>query len=259
MRFAAGIEYSGQAYCGWQRLSHAPSVQATVELALSRVANHTVTCVCAGRTDSAVHAQQQVIHFDSNAVRQDHAWLLGSNSHLPDDVSILWVKPVDDEFHARFCATERRYRYVIANRPVRPAILSGRVTWVRQILNAKAMQQAGNHLLGQHDFSSFRASACEAKTAIRDVKELTLSRCGDFIYLDIRANAFLHHMVRNIAGTLISIGKGEHSSEWVEQLLQIRDRREAGITAPAHGLYLVNATYPAEWDLPGPPEPISYG
>ena len=259
MRLVAGIEYDGRAYCGWQRLSHARSVQQELEKALSSVADHPVTCVCAGRTDSGVHAQQQVVHFDTEAKRPDHAWLLGGNSHLPDDISINWVTPVDDDFHARFRATARQYRYVISNRAVRPAILSGKVSWVRSHLDVEKMQSAGLSLLGEHDFSSFRASACEANTAIRHVTDLLVSRSGEFVYLDIQANAFLHHMVRNIAGVLISIGRGERSADWAGDLLAVRDRTRGWITAPADGLYLVTARYPSRWKLPSPPEPIRFG
>ncbi len=259
MRIAAGIEYDGQAFCGWQRLSHARSVQLELEKALSKVANHPVQCICAGRTDSGVHAQQQVVHFDTRASRPDEAWVLGGNSHLPKDVSIRWAMAVDDEFHARFKAEARSYRYVILNRPVRPAILAGKVTWVRKELRHEVMQQAARHLVGEHDFSAFRAAACEASTPVRRVTRIEVSRAKDFVYLDIQANAFLHHMVRNIAGTLISIGHGDQPVDWTKELLQKKDRTQSGVTAPPDGLYFVSAHYPARWQVPPPPEPIAFG
>lgn len=259
MRIAVGIEYDGQNFCGWQRISHGRSVQAELEKAFSKVANHTVKCVCAGRTDSGVHAQQQIIHFDTEVVRPDHAWLLGGNSYLPKDVSIRWAVAVNNEFHARFKAEARSYRYVILNSPVRPAILAGKVTWVRKSLQVGAMQQAAKYLIGKHDFSSFRASGCGANTPIRHVMQAEVIRAGNFIYLDIKANAFLYHMVRNIAGMLISIGQEDNSPEWTQQLLQKKNRTKGGMTAPSDGLYLVSAHYPESWKLPQPPEPIVFG
>lgn len=259
MRIAAGIEYDGQDFCGWQRISHGRSVQAELEKALSKVADHAVHCICAGRTDSGVHAQQQIIHFDTEAMRADHAWLLGGNSYLPKDISIRWAVAVNDEFHARFKAEARSYRYVIFNNPVRPAILAGKATWVRQPLQIGAMQQAAKCLIGRHDFSSFRASGCGANTPVRHVMQTEVIRAGNFIYLDIKANAFLYHMVRNIAGVLISIGQGDNPPEWTQQLLQKKNRSQSGMTAPPDGLYLVSAHYPDNWELPPPPRPIVFG
>ncbi|HID81025.1 MAG TPA: tRNA pseudouridine(38-40) synthase TruA [Chromatiales bacterium] len=259
MRIAAGIEYDGDGFCGWQRSPNVRSVQAELEKALSKVADHAVCCVCAGRTDSGVHAQQQIIHFDSEAKRPDHAWLLGGNSALPKDISIRWVTAVNEGFHARFKAEARSYRYVIINQLVRPAILAGKVTWVRKPLQVDAMQQAAQYLVGEHDFSSFRAAACEANTPVRHVMLAEVTRAENFIYLDIKANAFLHHMVRNIAGVLISIGQGDHSPEWTQQLLQKRDRTQGGVTAPPDGLYLVSAHYPEKWGIPRSPRPIVFG
>jgi len=259
MRIAAGIEYDGHAFYGWQRLSQGRSVQAELEKALSKVADYPIQCVCAGRTDSGVHAQQQIVHFDTDVLRPDHAWLLGGNSYLPSDVSITWVQAVDANFHARFKAQARSYRYVILNRPVRSAILAGKVTWVRKPLQLELMQQAASYLIGKHDFSSFRASACEANSPVRHVIRAELIRRNDFIYLDIQANAFLHHMVRNIAGVLISIGQGDYPPEWTKQLLEKKDRTQGGMTAPPDGLYLVSAHYPESWKLPQSPEPIVFG
>jgi len=259
MRIAAGIEYDGHDFCGWQRLVQARSVQAELEKALSKVADHAVHCVCAGRTDSGVHAQQQIIHFDTEAMRPDHAWLLGGNSYLPKDISIRWIAAVKNDFHARFKAEARSYRYVILNNPVRPAILADKVTWVRKPLQVDVMQQAAQYLVGEHDFTSFRATACEANTPVRHVMRADVTRIDNFVYLDIKANAFLYHMVRNIAGVLISIGQGDHSPEWTQQLLQARDRTQGGVTAPPDGLYLVSAHYPEKWGIPRSPKPIVFG
>jgi len=245
------VEYLGSAYCGWQRLGHAPSVQACVEAALTRVAAEPVSVVCAGRTDTGVHAAGQVIHFDTAAERPEHGWLMGSNVHLPDDIALRWVKVLPDEaFHARFSARHRRYRYVILNRQGRPALLNQRAAWYRHALDVGRMQEAAQVLLGEHDFSSFRAAGCQARHAVRDIQALHISRDGDFIYLDIVANAFLHHMVRNITGSLLVVGKGEQPVAWIAELLAVRDRTLAGPTAPAAGLYFVHVDYPLEHGLP---------
>ncbi|MGB0846020.1 MAG: tRNA pseudouridine(38-40) synthase TruA [Thiolinea sp.] len=249
-RLAACVEYDGSAYCGWQRLGHAPSVQEEVERALSQVADHEVSVVCAGRTDSGVHAVGQIIHFDTTAERPIRGWLMGSNVKLPNGIALRWVQPVDSDFHARFSATARRYRYILLNRPARPALLNGRVTWNYHRLNADLMHQAAQHLLGENDFSSFRAAGCQARHARREVREITISREGDCIYVDIKANAFLHHMVRNIVGSLLAVGKGDRPAEWIADLLAVRDRTQAGVTAPADGLYFVHVDYPVQFGLP---------
>lgn len=253
MRFAAGIEYDGTAYCGWQRQPHAPSVQECVEQAFSKVANHPVEVVCAGRTDTGVHATAQVIHFDTDAQRDIRSWTLGANANLPKDIAVTWVQPVEDDFHARFGATQRQYRYVILNRETRPALLRDRVCWNHRPIDLAAMQQAAEHLKGEHDFSAFRALACQAKSPVRTVGKLDVSAEGDCIYIDIEANAFLHHMVRNIAGTLMKVGRGEASPDWVAEVLAARDRALAGITAPAGGLYFVRVQYPVQYNLPDVP------
>ncbi|WP_297527081.1 tRNA pseudouridine(38-40) synthase TruA [Thiohalobacter sp.] len=250
-RIALGIEYDGSAFNGWQSQPHAPSVQDAVEAALSRVADHRVRVVCAGRTDTGVHATAQVVHFDTHAVRERHAWVLGGNANLPDTVSILWAREVADDFHARFSARTRSYRYVILRRAARPALLARRVSWVHKALDVAPMQAAARHLLGEHDFSAFRALACQAKHPVRTIHRLELSEAGPFIHLDIEANAFLHHMVRNIAGTLMAVGSGERSPDWVAEVLAARDRALAGITAPPDGLYLVGVRYPQAFGLPG--------
>jgi len=258
VRIAAGVEYQGAGYAGWQRQAHAPSVQAQVERALSRVADHEVTVQCAGRTDSGVHAQGQVIHFDAVAQRSERSWLLGGNTHLPDDIALRWVRIVPETFHARFSAAERRYRYVILNRPNRSALLAGRVALVRQPLDVAVMHRALAPLLGEHDFSSFRAQGCQARHPNRCVLHAAASREGDLIYIDIHANAFLHHMVRNIVGSVLEVGRGARPETWLAELLALRDRRQAGVTAPAAGLYLVDVIYPGDFGLPVGPSPIGF-
>lgn len=250
MKWALGVEYLGQHYCGWQRQRHCKSVQFFVEQALSRIAAETIEVFCAGRTDTGVNAIGQVIHFETTVERPVRAWLEGANTHLPDDIRISWVKPVDKEFHARFSAFARQYRYVIFNRPVRSAVLSGRVTWERKPLNEELMHLSAQSLLGEHDFSSFRAAECQASHARREIEFVKVARRGDFVFIDIKANAFLHHMVRNIAGTLVQIGRGEAPVEWVTTLLELKDRTKATVTAPATGLYFVNAFYPSEFAIP---------
>ncbi|SDU01437.1 tRNA pseudouridine(38-40) synthase TruA [Halopseudomonas salegens] len=250
-RVAACVEYRGTAYRGWQRQQPGvPSVQEAVEKALSRVADHPVNLFCAGRTDAGVHASGQVIHFDSHARREPRNWIHGANANLPPDISLSWVKYVPEDFHARFSASARRYRYVIYNDPIRPAHLAHEVTWNYRPLDLTRMQQAARALLGQHDFSAYRAVACQAKSPIKTIHHLELVRFGQFIVLDIRANAFLHHMVRNIAGVLMQIGCGDKPVAWAEEVLDGQDRRHGGLTAPGYGLYLVDVTYPQHFALP---------
>ena len=250
MRIALGVEYDGTEFNGWQRQQTSRTVQRCIEQALSRVANHPLTTVCAGRTDAGVHATGQVVHIDTPAVRDEKAWIRGGNSNLPEDIRIQWACEADDGFHARFSARRRHYRYVILNRPYPSAQLRHRTCWVFAPLDADAMQAAANHLLGEHDFTSFRALACQARHPVRTIYRLDASRCGDFVYLDVVANAFLHHMVRCIAGVLISVGRGEASIDWVRQVLSARDRAAAGVTAPAAGLYLVAVHYPERYAMP---------
>ncbi len=258
-RIALGIEYDGSRYCGWQRQSHAPSVQAVLESTLSSIANHPVTLFCAGRTDTGVHAVCQVAHFDLETDRPARAWLLGANTRLPDDVSISWARPVADDFHARFSARARSYRYVILNRPTPRAVLAGRVTWIYHPLDVTPMAEAARHFLGEHDFSSFRAAGCQARSPVKTVEAISVVRSGEFIYLDIRATAFLHHMVRNIAGVLMAIGRGERPVSWVPELLQCRDRRAAGVTAPPHGLYFTAVDYPERFGIEAIGPDVVYG
>lgn len=254
-RYAAGVEYLGTAYSGWQALAGLHTIQAELERALSRVADHPLTVTAAGRTDAGVHAMQQVVHFDSDAARSDYAWLLGTNSNLGADVSLRWVQAVPIGFHARHSAVERSYRYVIHNRRARSALLGGRAAHWPRPLDAAAMHEAAQALIGELDFSSFRDSQCQSPTPMRNVRRIEVQRRDDFIVLDIAGNAFLHHMVRNITGTLVEVGLGKQPVAWVAQVLAARDRTKAGMTAPAEGLYFVGPRYPAEFALPKPPQP----
>jgi len=250
VRYALGIEYDGRAYCGWQHQDHCRAVQTQVERALSIIADEPIQVRCAGRTDTGVHALNQVVHFDTTAQRPLRAWVEGVNTHLPDDVRVHWVKPVPDDFDARFSAVARQYRYVIYNHPTASALLRGRVTWVRQALDAAAMHRAAQALLGEQDFSSFRATGCQAKHPMRQVQRVQVERQGDMVWVDIRANAFLHHMVRNIVGSLIRVGMGEQAESWLAELLAKRDRTQAAETAPAAGLYFITAFYPDALQIP---------
>jgi tRNA pseudouridine38-40 synthase len=251
-RYAACVEYAGAAYKGWQtqKEGNVPTVQQSVEKALSKIANHPVQVVCAGRTDAGVNGTYQIIHFDTHAQREERSWVLGCNTHLPDDIAIHWVQPVSEEFHARFSAQERRYRYLILSQRVKPAVLSKGITWTYKSLDVDAMHAAGQHLVGEHDFTSYRAVQCQAKSPVRTIKALSVYQKGQVIVLDVTANAFLHHMVRNIAGVLMTIGAGEAPQDWSKTVLDARDRREGGITAPPWGLYFVDVKYPSEFNLP---------
>lgn len=254
MRIALGIEYDGSNFRGWQiQPAGVRTVQGCVEKALSRVAAHTVDTVCAGRTDAGVHGIEQVVHFDTSAQRSLRSWLLGVNANLPGDISLLWAQPVTGTFHARFSALSRRYRYIILNRPYRSALQRHRATWQRDPLDHERMAKAASHLLGEHDFTSFRATGCQAKSPIRTVYSLMVKRQGDYVAIEIEANGFLHHMVRNVAGVLMAVGRGQQSTCWPRDLLHIRDRALGGVTAPAEGLYLVQVRYADEFNLPDAP------
>jgi tRNA pseudouridine38-40 synthase len=250
-RFAAGLEYDGRGYSGWQYQPGLQTVQDVVQRAVSRVADAPVDCVCAGRTDAGVHASAQVVHFDTDAVRSERGWRLGTNSYLPSDVSVAWVREVPMAFHARFSATARSYRYLIFNRDSRSALAAGRATWERRPLDAARMHSAAQVLIGEHDFSAFRAIECQAKSPLRRVERLEVTRDADWVRLSITANAFLHHMVRNVAGLLMSVGHGESPPERVASVLASRDRKCNAATAVPDGLYLVAVRYPAEFGLPG--------
>jgi len=249
-RIAIGVEYDGARYAGWQRQRDAVSVQAEIENALGAVADHPVQATCGGRTDAGVHALGQVAHFDTTAVRPLRGWTLGANTHLPPDIAVLWAVEVPTGFHARYSALARSYRYVIQNRAVRPALARQRACWIHQPLDAGAMHEAAQCLVGEHDFSTFRAAECQSRTAIRRLDRIAVSRSGDRVTLEVTANAFLHHMVRNIAGTLIAVGLGERTAGSVAEALASHDRRAAGITAPPGGLYFLRIEYSHEFGLP---------
>ena len=250
MKIALGIEYNGKQYCGWQRQEKVHSVQEELEKALSFVANEKIDVFCAGRTDSGVHGTGQVVHFETTAVRPEKAWAFGTNANLPDDISVSWAKVVDDEFHARFSATARRYRYILYCNKLRSAILPEGITHCHLDLDEKKMHQAGQFLLGENDFSSFRAAQCQSNTPWRNVHHLNVVRKGQYIIVDIQANAFVHHMVRNIVGSLIEVGAGNQPVEWMKWLLEQKDRKLAAPTAKPEGLYLVNVIYPEKFAIP---------
>ncbi len=249
-RYAIGIEYGGSGYCGWQRQPHCDSIQQHLESALGFVADHPLELVCAGRTDSGVHAIEQVAHFDSDALRDARGWVLGTNCRLPRDIRVQWITPVADEFHARFSAVARAYRYIILNTPVPSAIFHDRTGWEFRPLDHELMHDCAQMLLGEHDFSSFRAVGCQARSSSRNVQAIEVRRHGDLVFFDIRANAFLYHMVRNIAGSLIAVGKGEYDANWFAKMFAARDRNLAATTAPAAGLYFLQSFYPAQFKLP---------
>jgi len=254
-RIAVGIEYDGSAFAGWQRQSHARSVQGELERALAGVADHEVSLTAAGRTDAGVHAFQQVAHFDTSADRPEHAWVLGGTAAAADDVTILWAREVPRHFHARHAALSRSYVYRFLNRPMRPALERQRMYWVRRPLETGAMHAAAQGLLGEHDFTSFRASECQSSTPMRRLDELAVVRHGEVVEVMVRANAFLHHMVRNIVGSLLLVGTGDRPVGWLRQVLEARDRTRAGPTAPPQGLYFAAVEYPAEFGLPCGPCP----
>lgn len=258
-RIACRIEYDGRLFNGWQAQPHpgTRTVQQTLEKAISRVANGPVRVHCAGRTDTGVHGHAQIVHFDSPTTRSAKAWVLGVNAELPADVRVHWALPVASDFHARFSAQARSYRYIIVNTVVRPALLVGLVSWCRWPLCTESMHTAAQALVGEQDFSAFRAASCQSESAFRCVSRVSVVRRGDLVIIDIEANAFLHHMVRNIAGSLMVVGHGRHPPEWIGQLLAAGDRTRAGDTAPADGLYLVDVTYPPAYGLPEtPPGPL---
>ena len=250
VKFAIGIEYAGTAYSGWQRQKHASSIQQHVEEAISYVADHKVQLVCAGRTDAGVHAIEQVAHFESTAKRDNRSWLLGSNCQLPHDVRVKWIMPVASDFHARFSAIARSYRYIIMNTGIPSALFHNRAGWEFRPLDQVQMREAAQALVGEHDFSAFRAVGCQSKSAVRCIHEISVERQGDLLYIDVKANAFLYHMVRNIVGSLISVGEGAGSTDWFARVFSSRDRNLAAPTAPAAGLYFLRAHYPDKIKLP---------
>lgn len=249
-RIALGIEYLGSGYAGWQFQHHAVTVQQVLEGGLSQIANETVRVHCAGRTDAGVHATGQVVHFDTGADRPERAWTLGTNTRLPPDIAVQWATAVDPGFHARFAACARHYRYLILRRPVRSALWHQRALWSHRALDVERMQAAAAALVGRHDFTSFRAIGCQAKSPVRTVRYLDVEAQGPLIELRVGADGFLHHMVRNIVGALTAIGRGEAPVDWTAELLEVKDRSRGGVTAPAHGLYLTRVDYPAHYRLP---------
>jgi len=250
MRIALGVEYNGATFCGWQTQRSGRAVQDALERALGEIAGEPIKTVCAGRTDSGVHALEQVVHFDTTVQRPQSAWVRGVNNLLPPGAVVLWMVPVPDNFNARFAACERHYRYVLLNHPVRPAVDAQRVSWFHHPLDIERMCAAAGHLLGPHDFSAFRAAECQAKSPVRELRRLDIEKRGDYILFDFAANGFLHHMVRNLVGTLVLVGKGGRGPEWVADVLASRDRTRAAPTMDASGLYLVHVSYDEQWALP---------
>lgn len=250
MRIALGVEYDGTGYNGWQRQRTGVGVQSLVENAIASVAGQDHEVTCAGRTDSGVHASAQVVHFDTSAKRRNRDWLLGLNTNLPDDVNIVWATSVNAEFHARFSAVSRTYRYLILNRLARSSLYRHRAWWQHSSIDANRMQHAANSLLGKHDFSAFRAAGCQASTAHREVTSIQVHRRAEWISIKVTANAFLQHMVRNIAGLLVAVGKGEQPVEWAASVLQSCDRTRGGVTAPPQGLTLIGVEYPSRFSIP---------
>lgn len=251
-RIACRIEYDGHSYNGWQSQPHpgVVTVQDELEGALADVAATSIRVHCAGRTDTGVHAFSQIIHFDAPVSRSSKAWVMGGNASLPGNIRVHWAVPVAGTFHARFSAEVRCYRYVIANTPICSALLRHQVTWHRRPLNEQAMDAAAQTLLGERDFSAFRAASCQSSTPMRNVRSIGVNRRGDMVVLEIIANAFLHHMVRNIAGALLAVGDGRKPVKWIDELMEGRDRRAGAETAPAGGLYLAGVEYPVLFGLP---------
>ena len=260
MRVALGVEYDGSRFCGWQTQPQGCAVQDALERALAEVAGAPVSTICAGRTDAGVHALGQVVHFDTAAERPESAWVRGVNALLPRACAVGWSRPVAPDFHARYSAVSRCYRYLLLNHPVRPALDATRTGWFHLPLDTERMQRAARLLLGEHDFSAFRSAECQARTPVRTLTRLDVARRGDHVVFDICANAFLHHMVRNIVGCLVYVGKGKYPPEWLGEVLRGRDRARAAPTVEAAGLYLMRVRYDARWGLPESPRaPVDMG
>lgn len=249
-RIALGLEYNGATFCGWQTQPSGCAIQNALERALRGIAGGTLATVCAGRTDAGVHALGQVVHFDVDVERPESAWTRGVNAFLPGGVAVMWARTVADKFHARYCALERCYRYVLLNHRLRPVIKHGLVGWCHLPLDVERMREAARHLVGIHDFSAFRSSECQAKSPVRELRRLDIRKSGDYIIFDLTANAFLHHMVRNIVGSLVYVGNGRHGPTWMHELLGTRDRKLAAPTFDAAGLYLAQVGYDAKWGVP---------
>ena len=257
MRIAIGIEYAGSAFTGWQSQPDGRGVQDALERALAAVADAPVRAIAAGRTDAGVHATLQVVHFDVGVARPDTAWVRGVNAHLPSEVAVLWARPVDADFHARNAARSRSYTYLLANRPVRPALLAGRVGWYHRPLDVDAMTVGARPLAGTNDFSAFRASECQAKSPVKTLAEVAIAADGELFRFDFRADAFLQHMIRNIVGSLVYVGAGRQPPEWIAELLASRDRTRAAPTFAPDGLYFTGADYDPGWDLPPTRRPVA--
>ena len=254
MRIALGIEYHGAQYCGWQSQANGCAIQDVVEAALSKIAERPVQVVCAGRTDTGVHGIEQVIHFDTDAQRPLSAWVRGTNANMANDIAVLWARPVGEEFHARFSAKSRRYCYILLNRPQRLALASRRAGWYHQTLDVDAMQSAAQCFAGRHDFSAFRSSECQSKTPIKTLHSLGIERCNDYVIFSLHADGFLHHMVRNLVGSLVYVGSGRGDADWIAGVLASGDRRLAAPTFSPDGLYLTRIEYGPAWGLPQRPE-----
>jgi len=250
MRYACGIEYDGNGFLGFQSQVQQPTIQDCLEKSISNVANHTVKIICCGRTDTGVSATAQVIHFDTDTLREDYQWIMGTNTSLPQGVSMLWIKQVPDDFHARFSAIQRSYQYTIFNRWIRPALNRHNITWERLPLDANDMDKAAQYLQGEHDFNAFRSSACQSKTSIKKIYKISVKREGNRVILDVAGSGFLHHMIRNIIGTLLPIGRGEKPVESMQEILASKDRTKAGITALPNGLSFRTIKYPKKYNLP---------
>ena len=250
MRIALGVEYDGRPYCGWQSQNDVMTVQDVLQKAVGKIADASISVVAAGRTDAGVHALEQVVHFDTEAKRPLSAWVRGVNSELPDSIAVRWAHVVTEEFHARFSAEGRSYRYFLINRPVRSAVQAGRAGWFHLPLDIAAMQQAALCLLGEHDFSAFRAAECQAKSPVKRMNSVEINREGEMLVFDFSANAFLHHMVRNLVGCLVYVGKGKYPPSWLYEVLAGRERRKAAPTFMPDGLYLRRILYDAKWGLP---------
>lgn len=250
MRIALGVEYDGSGFNGWQSQPDVPTIQDALQAALSGIAGENIGIVAAGRTDAGVHALEQVVHFDTTVERPLTAWVRGANALLPNGIAVLWAHQVTDEFHARFSAQARSYRYLLLNRPVRSAVLHGKAGWFHAPLEIEAMREAAAYLIGEHDFSSFRAAECQANSPVKNLAQLDMRREGEMIVFELTANAFLHHMVRNIVGCLVYVGKGKHPPQWMKEVLAGRDRSLAAPTFAPDGLYLRHITYDAQWGLP---------
>lgn len=258
MKIAGCVEYDGSQFCGWQIQEGHPTVQSALENALSNVADHPVRVHCAGRTDTGVHACAQIVHFETESIRSEHSWVMGVNSKLPRGVVLIWTCEVDDSFHARFSALSRKYRYILLNRRVAPGYLSKRVSWYPRKLDFSRMNAAASTLIGTHDFSAFRSARCKNKVPVKTVKAIEVGRCGEWIWIDVEASGFLHHMVRNFVGVLLAIGCGDKEVAWAKEVLERKDRTLAGITAPADGLYFTSVDYPKQYKLPAIPAVCKY-